>query len=152
MGTTLTLEQQASLITRWDRKIKPWYLVIEGRRWLCVECFLKPTPTSDTYEVRIRYTPGVRPYVFVTSPEPVKEAHGQQTPHLNDDGTLCLYDPTKGQWTGADPLIYTTVQWTSRWLFHYEHWLTFGEWHGDHDPIMTPKPEGGSESPPLETS
>ncbi|MCB9841669.1 MAG: hypothetical protein H6812_00255 [Phycisphaeraceae bacterium] len=150
MGTPLTLEQQASLVTRWDKKIKPWYRVIDGRRWLCFDCFLQPTPSSDTYEVRVRYTFGVRPYVFVVSPQPVKEAHSQPTPHLNADGTLCLYDPAKEQWTAADPLIYTTVQWTSRWLFHYEHWLTFGEWRGDHDPVLSPKSADDPTAPALE--
>ncbi len=151
MATFLTLEQQASLVTRWDRRIKPWYRVIDNRRWLCFDCILTPTPTSDTYEVRVRYTQGVRPFVFVATPEPVKEAHGQSTPHLNRDGTLCLYDPSKVQWAATDPLIYTTVQWTSRWLFHYEHWLTFGEWRGDNDPNFTPKAEDPNPAPPLES-
>lgn len=141
MATPLTLEQQATLVTRWDRKIKPWYATIKGRRWLCFECFLRPTPTSDTYKVMVCYTYGVRPRVFVESPEPVKEAHGQRTPHLNADGTLCLYDEGNKQWTEFDRLIDTTVQWTSRWLFHYEHWLAFGEWRGDHDAIAAAKTE-----------
>ncbi len=43
-----------------------------------------------------------------------------------------------------DQLIYTTVQWTVRWLFHYEHWLTFGEWKGDHDPVIVPKTDAAA--------
>lgn len=146
----LTLEQQATLVRRWNKSIEPWFRVIDGRRWMCFECSICPTPTSETYQVLVCYSVGERPHVFVTSPKPVQEAHGQATPHLNFDGTLCLYDPAKQQWTSSDPLAYTILPWTSRWLFHYEHWLLFGEWRGDHDLGPLPKPDGLSPSPILE--
>jgi hypothetical protein len=142
LAASLTLAQQESLLVRWDKRIKPWYDLSVGYRWLCFRYSLQPTPTCGVYEVLFAYCLGVRPHVYVKSPEPVREAHGQRTPHLNNDGTLCLYDPAKAQWTGADPLIYTVVPWTTRWLFHYENWLAFGEWRGDHDPSTIEKQDG----------
>jgi hypothetical protein len=140
VGTPLSLEQQARLLRRWFPKVRPRFETIDGQRQLWFALSLQPTPTNAVYRVRFGYALRCRPHVYVIDPEPVREAHGQSTPHLNGDGTLCLYDPTKQQWTGMDPLVYTTVQWTSRWLFHYEHWLAFGEWRGDHEPDLTTKP------------
>jgi hypothetical protein len=59
---------------------------------------------------------------------------------------LCLFDPSKHEWSDSDQLILTTIPWTLRWLFHYEHWLAFGDWRGD--PI---RPAGAASeiSPPL---
>ena len=140
MAAGLTLEQQVALLRRWFPKAAPWSKTIAGAAVLHFRLRLRPTPTSETYTVLFVYALGIRPLVYVEDPEPVTEAHGQPTPHLNGDGTLCLYDPTKREWTAADPLVYTTVQWTVRWLYHYEHWLTFGEWRGDHDEPEIPAP------------
>ena len=149
MPAPLSLEQQAGLLTRWFPKAKPGFETIDGQKQLWFELSLQPTLTSAVYQVRVGYALRCRPHVYVIDPAPVKEAHGKPTPHLNGDGTLCLFDPTKQQWAGADPIIYTTVQWANRWLFHYEHWLAFGEWRGDHDPVMTPKPPNEASMRPM---
>ncbi len=149
LGRVLTLEQQAGLLTRWNPKARPWYEINGGQRQLWFELTLQPTPTNARYRVRFGYAIGTRPHVYVLEPEPVKEAHGRPTPHLNGDGTLCLFDPTKHQWSGSDALIYTIVQWTNRWLFHYEHWLTFGEWRGDQEPAP-PKADDGDGTTTME--
>lgn len=136
----LSLEQQRSLLLMRFRKAKPWYKVLRGIRHLCFELQLRPTETSASYCVLFAYAYGERPLVWVMEPEPIKEAHGVKTPHLNYDGTLCLFDPDKKEWTPADALVYTTVPWTLRWLFHYEHWLAFGDWRGDAVSEIEPKP------------
>jgi hypothetical protein len=43
---------------------------------------------------------------------------------------LCLFDPTKGEWSHDDLLAATTVPWAADWLACYEGWLATGRWHG----------------------
>lgn len=136
----LSLEQQQRLLCSRFPKAKPWYKVIRGVRHLCFELRLQPTETSAAYSVLFAYALGDRPLVWVIEPEPVREAHGARTPHLNHDGTLCLFDPDRKEWTSADALAYTSVPWTLRWLFHYEHWVVFGDWRGDPTPVIEAKP------------
>lgn len=131
MPEALSLDAQERLLRYRFPRADVWYAAPNGRRHLCFRLRLRPTPTSDTYTVMFAYAVGGRPLVWVEDPKPVTEAHGQPTPHLNGDGTLCLYDGTKGEWSASDILVYTTVPWTQRWLYHYEHWLAFGEWRGD---------------------
>ncbi len=139
---SLTLEQQQRLLVARFQKAKPWFRTIRGERHLRFELQLRPTETSATYKVLFAYTLGDRPMVWVREPEPVKEAHGVKTPHLNYDGTLCLFDPDKKEWDDGQALAYTTVPWTLRWLFHYEHWLVFGDWRGDGPAEVVAKPAG----------
>jgi hypothetical protein len=108
-----------------------WYRTLNGRKVLWASMTLQVTPIFERYRVLIAYTLGVQPKVYVVDPEPVEEAHGIRTPHLNYDGSLCLYDPAKKQWTDADAIAHTTIPWTLRWLFHYENWLCSGLWMGD---------------------
>lgn len=77
------------------------------------------------------YTLGERPLVWVQDPKPERFLGGRPTPHLNQDGTLCLFDQEGNEWTPGDAISDTTVLWTMRWLFHYEHWVAFGDWRGD---------------------
>jgi hypothetical protein len=148
MDKELSLERQASLLTRWFPNASLRRGCIDGQRHLWFELTLQPTPTNAAYRVQFMYALRCRPLVYVVDPPPVRLAHGQRTPHLNPDGTLCLYDPAKRQWSGSDPLIYTIVQWASRWLYHYEHWLTFGEWRGDHEPVLAQRDSGSRVASP----
>jgi hypothetical protein len=136
----LSLDQQQRLILARFPKTKPWSRTIRGISYLCFELRLRPTETSASYSVLFAYGLGRRPLVWVIDPEPVTEAHGVRTPHLNSDGTLCLFDPDKGEWDGTQVLAYTMVPWTLRWLFHYEHWLVFGDWRGDESVEIQGKP------------
>ena len=112
-------------------KARTWYPSGYGGKILRANMTLQVGPLFDAYRVSIGYKLGIQPKVFVQSPEPVKEAHGIPTPHLNFDESLCLYDPGKKQWTNADAIAYTTIPWTLRWLFHYENWLSSKVWLGD---------------------
>lgn len=131
MPPTLTLIQQERLIRLRYPKSKTWYRTIEGHKALWIELRLQVAPIYESYLVRICYSLGVRPLVFVIDPKPVEEAQGNLTPHLNYDSTLCLYDPDKEQWNESDPIAYTIIPWTLRWLFHYENWLSTEVWLGD---------------------
>lgn len=136
MASGLSLEQQAWLVKRWCPSAKIWYQTVDKKRCLFFELRLQPTPTSASYLVRFKYSLGYYPSVRVLDPVPVRENKGKPTPHIYLNGTLCLFDPAKRQWTSADAMVYTTVQWASRWLFHYENWMTFDEWGGDHTPVI----------------
>ena len=60
----------------------------------------------------------------------------QQNPPL-----LCVYRPTKGEWTSRMRLDQTIVPWTSLWLFYFEEWLASNEWKGGGEhPGDTDKP------------
>ncbi len=148
----LTLHQQASLLKLRFPKAKPRFEKFGKNELLEFDLSLQPTPTSAAYRVRFLYAVGARPLVVVMNPQPVREAHGMPTPHLNADWTLCLYDPNNDEWSSSDPLVYTIVQWTMRWLFHYEHWLTFGEWKGDQPPPPVALPDAGATGSPAEVA
>lgn len=135
MPATLSLAQQERLIRMRYPKAKTSYHWLQGEKVLWTDLTLQAAPVYDRYRVMIGYMlDGPQPAVYVVAPKPVKDAHGIRTPHLNRDGTLCLYDPTKEQWADSDALAYTTIPWTLRWLFHYENWLSSSVWLGDTNP------------------
>lgn len=118
----LPLETMSNLfrILSENRPLKPVSLVCDVN--------LQPTAMSRVYWVRIFYTPGLRPKVFVKYPR-IKNVPGEILPHFNPDNTLCLYHSAK-EWTPAMYLAETIVPWASEWLFHYEIWKGTGEWRG----------------------
>lgn len=131
MRQHLSLDQQARVLRTRFPKTPTWRRHIGGHEWLCFTLQLRPCMVCAEYEVLFAYTPTARPHVWVLDPEPVKEAHGRETPHLNYDGTLCLFDPEQGEWSPADAFAHTIVPWSCRWLYHYENWLVSGVWRGD---------------------
>lgn len=149
MPQTLSLIQQERLIKLRYPKARTWYHSIYGEKVLWTAITLQVAPVFESYRVMIGYMLGPQPAVFVDEPAPVTEAHGIKTPHLNYDGTLCLYDPEKKQWADSDGIAHTTIPWTLRWLFHYENWLSTGIWLGDTIP-PTLKVEPAQTSPALE--
>ena len=95
-------------------------------RWTGTLC---PEDVSDTYQLEIAYSLGLKPKVTVL--EPMLEAPpGKTIPHRFPDGSLCLYRPRFGEWAPSDFIATTIVPWASLWLFHYEAWLATGSWHG----------------------
>lgn len=116
--------------------VATWTRTLAGCEYLCFELKLRPSPTAAEYSVLFAYAEGDRPLVWVNAPVPLKSIEGRRTPHLNGDGTLCLFDSAGKEWTPADSIADTIVPWTIRWLFHYEHWIGFGEWLGDKEPVV----------------
>ena len=104
-------------------------------RMLVAELQLRPEAWCSSYRVRILYVYGAPPAVLVIDPQPVKMAHGEVTPHLNEDGTLCLYNPEGDEWGPDRSIADTTVPWTSLWLLYYEDWLITGKWKGGGPPM-----------------
>ena len=93
---------------------------------------LTPTPLSDSYTIRVSYTPPSRPKIEVVAPH-LRTLPGKKIPHTFSGQDLCLHLP--GQWTAEMPIARTIIQWTSLWLFFYETWLFTGMWRGEgHEP------------------
>lgn len=131
MKRPLTLDQQERIIKQRFPKSETWHSIALGHEWVCIQIRIRPCEVCREYEVLFAYTPAVRPHVWVVNPKPVREAHGQETPHLNYDDTLCLFDPEQDEWSPADAFAHTIVPWATRWLYHYENWLLSGVWRGD---------------------
>ena len=94
---------------------------------------LQPSELSLAYEIKIVYTLGQSPKVYVVSPKPLALADGaQRLPHVYDHvkQQLCLYYGPAREWPPDKMIADTIVPWASEWLLHYEFWLVTGIWHG----------------------
>lgn len=100
--------------------------------------FLTPTPLSDTYKMKLHYkrNEGVNVYVIERK---LELAEGKTVlPHVysTPKQQLCLYYPKNNEWNTGMYYVHTLLPWASEWLFHYENWVSSGEWHGggiDHE-------------------
>ena len=135
MGKPLSVLDQARLLRVRFPSADIRVPLEEGRRVLRATLHLCPAASCDEYRVHIAYAYGDHPHVWVQEPRPVKLAHGEVTPHLNEDGTLCLYDPNGNEWGPDRSIADTTVPWTSLWLLYYEDWLITGKWKGGGPPM-----------------
>jgi hypothetical protein len=109
-----------------------------GLRW---EGEFQPTSHSETYLVRIDYTPPGPPDITVLSPK-LEAPEGGLLPHVYSDEQLCLCYPH--QWRPEIRIDQTIVPWIAEWLLQYELWRFTGRWHGGgHDsPTLTKVAEG----------
>lgn len=100
--------------------------------------FLTPTPLSDTYKIKLHYkrNEGVKIYVIDRK---LELAEGKTVlPHVysTPKQQLCLYYPKNNEWNTGMYYVQTLLPWASEWLFHYENWVSSGEWYGggiDHE-------------------
>lgn len=92
---------------------------------------VKPSPLSDHYKVRMDYTLGKKPKVFVKTKLALATG-AAELPHVYDNvrQKLCLFFPDGSQWNSTMLLAKTIVPWIYDWLFHYELWLATGIWSG----------------------
>ena len=98
------------------------------------EMDIVPSPNSSTYRIRIDYTIGASPKVFVIRPAVLRKAEGATVlPHVFDPDKqqLCLYYSKFGEWDASMFLSRTIVPWASEWLYFYELWVITGEWLGE---------------------
>lgn len=111
------------------------------RSELTFEIELTPTPTSDTYRIRVTYKLGKRPRVVVLSPE-LGPIDGFQLPHTYDGERLCLF--WGGEWDRNKFLADALIPWASEWLANYETWAFTGRWlgGGTHDGQWDRRREG----------
>lgn len=95
-------------------------------------------PLAQPYEIEIFWNPKVldRPYVVIASPAiaPRPGSTFEDIPHLMFNAAeptrsgLCLFDPDGREWTPADLIAETTIDWAAEWLLYYELWHLTGEW------------------------
>ena len=97
---------------------------------------LQPSEASATYTVRITYSDGSIPKVYLVAPQLTAREGSNRIPHTYENGTrLCLYAPLRNEWRNTKPISLTIVPWTCLWLYYYEAWHATGEWlGGGHDP------------------
>jgi hypothetical protein len=135
VGKPLSIFEQARLLRARFPGDKVWTDRSAKDRVLIAELRLRPAAWCSSYIVRVGYAYGISPYVLVVDPEPVKFKHGEVTPHLNENGTLCLYDPDGDEWGPDRSIADTTASWASLWLLYYEDWLITGDWKGGGPPM-----------------
>ena len=104
-------------------------LRVGGFTW---NCTLQPTPLSREYDVRIEFSRGQSPEVYIDKPDLVALADGRTVPHVYEQSPtrLCLYLPGSGEWHDRLLVGQTVIPWASLWLFYFEDWLVSGEWRG----------------------
>jgi hypothetical protein len=93
---------------------------------------LKPTPLSESYDIKIEYKLGYHPCVYVVNKKLEFYPGKKVLPHVysTDKQWLCLYYRKAREWTSQQLIAETIIPWTSEWLYHYEFWLATGKWHG----------------------
>ncbi len=93
---------------------------------------ITPTPLSATYEVKLSYTLGKHPRVFVTKPKLELFPGETKLQHVYDTDKqwICIYYKPGREWDSNMHIADTIIPWTSEWLLHYECWLATGTWHG----------------------
>lgn len=89
---------------------------------------IQPTPLSTNYKVKITYTLGSRPNVFILSPD--ISISKRKIPHTYPNNELCLFYPKYKEWTKYDYISDKIVPWITDWLYYYEIWLITDKWLG----------------------
>ena len=127
----LTAPQQ--LLHLRGSKVFPGVAAIRGQA-LTWSGEVKPTGLSRKYTVRMTWSEGESPELFVDDPDLSLLAGGVRLPHVYDErpARLCLYLPGTGEFRQTDRLDLTVLPWTQLWLAYYEDWLARGckDWQG----------------------
>ena len=115
------------------------------RRKLVWIGLLKPTPLSETYNVKIVYELGEFPKVWVINPVLIKRS-GVDIPHMYSQERLCLFLPGEDSWRSDKLIANTIMPWISEWLYFYEIWHATGKWLGGGVHPTRPKKETKDEN------
>ena len=93
---------------------------------------ITPSPLSAFYEIKLSYTKGMHPNVYVLNPKLCLYPGEIYLPHVYDTKKqwICIYYRKGREWKSSMYLVDTVLPWTCEWLLHYECWLATGEWHG----------------------
>lgn len=94
----------------------------------------RPSGLSREYDLRLTFSEGSSPSMYVDRPDLVLLAEGKTLPHVYSQRPtrLCLYLPGASEWRPWDRFDLTILPWTDLWLLHFEDWLARGckEWRG----------------------
>lgn len=122
----LTIVQQISSMG----KFFPSFDLSWKKGVVCWIGLIQPTKLSETYKIKVKYSFGSVPKVWVLSPQLVPRSDNERIPHIYSGKRLCLYLPGAGDWNKNMLIAETIIPWTSLWLYHYEIWHATGEWLG----------------------
>ena len=103
---------------------------VGGERLVC-RGSARPTSLSDRYDLRVEYSLGCRPRVWVDRPK-LRARDGQgRIPHTFQEAgpRPCLFEDQ--DWNGRMLLATSVMPWLLLWLVFYESWLATGEWQGE---------------------
>lgn len=91
-----------------------------------------PSALGRVYTLRVEFSEGKLPQVFVDKPDLVALAEGRKIPHVysEEPTRLCLYLPSSGEWHGGMLIANTLVPWAMLWLYFFEEWLVSDDWKG----------------------
>lgn len=92
--------------------------------------FVQPTALCSRYKIKIRYSRGFNPQVFVLDPILICRPDRKLIPHMFDQRSLCLFRTRNRHWTSKMLISRTIVPWAALWLYYYELWHSLGEWRG----------------------
>lgn len=101
-----------------------------------IEFEIQPTVLSKFYDIRLTFDKFIGVRVYVINEELMIAENRNKLPHVysSKDQRLCLYSPSKNEWTNEKLIVSTIMPWISKWLFFYEIWLINGDWlGGGHD-------------------
>lgn len=123
----LTVGQQAFLLKNAILGAK----VKTGPRQLEFRAEVRPTAFSRVYDLMIRYKLGQHPVSSILAPD-LGSLTDKKIPHLwnTNPYELCLYFPPNREWLPDRHIALTIFPWCLEWMFHFECWLSTGEWDG----------------------
>jgi hypothetical protein len=81
------------------------------------------------YQIKINYTPGRPPKVFVLNSDMEFQDHSF-THFYPADNSLCLYYPGDLAWSDKHHLHDKIIPWLAEWLVFYELYQITGRWEG----------------------
>lgn len=107
--------------------------IIGYDRGLVWEGKIQPSILSMVYDIKIEYTIGLDPDIYVISPNPLPLPKNEtKLPHIynHTKQQICLYQRSMNEWNDRRMIAKTIIPWASEWLLHYEIWVATGIWHG----------------------
>ena len=93
---------------------------------------IRPTYLSKDYNIKIHFDRNDGVIVYVID-EILRVAKNRtRLPHVysHKEQRLCLYSPSRREWSNNKLIVSTIIPWTSDWLFYYELWVESGQWFG----------------------
>lgn len=93
---------------------------------------VRPTPLSKQYDLKIIYDKYVGVKVFIINEILMVAKNRTKLPHVYShiEQQICLYSPSKKEWTREKFIFSTIIPWACEWLQFYELWVIDGNWLG----------------------
>ena len=106
--------------------------IIRSGRSFTWQGTLSPLDGCRAYTVKLVFSQGKHPQVFVVEPDLLALSGGRRLPHVYDQAKqkLCLYLPAANFWTSDKSAANTVMKWALAWLTFFELWLVTDTWHG----------------------